>query len=298
MTKTSSPSDVRTGHDTIISVRNLRKTFTNAAGIDVTVLDSVSFDVFRGETLVIMGGSGCGKSTLLNCLIGEYEFDLGEIHFQTKDLSAPKNLTTMSSDEKNALRKRFGILFQSGALFNSLTVGENIALPLSEHSNVAPEVIDMIVALKLQLVHMLPHRDKMPSQLSGGQKKRAGLARATAMDPEILFYDEPSAGLDPVTSTAIDELMMDLSKKLAVTSIVVTHEMDSAFRIADRMVMLEKGRVLKIGQRQEYEVLRDADPDSLTRYEDQLMNQFLNGYNKGPLTNADGLSEFEKLITG
>ncbi len=298
MTQTPTSSNAHPDQHTIISLRDVRKTFTNAAGDDVTVLDSVSFDVIRGETLVIMGGSGCGKSTLLNCLIGEYELDGGEILFHTKDLSSPKNMATMSPDEKNALRKRFGILFQSGALFNSLTVSENVALPLSEHSNVKPEVIDMIVALKLQLVRMLPHRDKMPSQLSGGQKKRAGLARATALDPEILFYDEPSAGLDPVTSTAIDELMMDLSKKLSVTSIVVTHEMESAFRIADRMVMLEKGRVLHIGARQEFEKLRDANPASLTRVEDQLMNQFLNGYNEGPLTNAEGLSEFEKLITG
>jgi len=158
-------------------------------------------------------------------------------------------------------------------------------------------VIDIVVTLKLQQVKMLPHRDKMPAQLSGGQKKRAGLARATALDPEILFYDEPSAGLDPVTSTAIDELMMDLSKKLRVTSIVVTHEMDSAFRIADRMVMLEKGKVLKIGTRQEFEKLRDADASELASEDERLMNQFLNGLATGPLTDAEGLSEFEKLIT-
>ena len=146
---------------------------------------------------------------------------------------------------------------------------------------VDPTVIDIVVTLKLQQVKMLPHRDKMPAQLSGGQKKRAGLARATALDPEILFYDEPSAGLDPVTSTAIDELMMDLSKKLRVTSIVVTHEMDSAFRIADRMVMLERGKVLKIGTRQEFEKLRDADASELASDDERLMNQFLNGLARG-----------------
>ena len=143
---------------------------------------------------------------------------------------------------------------------------------------------------------MLAHRAKMPAQLSGGQKKRAGLARATALDPEILFYDEPSAGLDPVTSAAIDELMSDLSRKLQVTSVVVTHEMDSAFRIADRMVMLDKGRVLKIGPRSEYEAIRDSDPATLTTREDRLMHQFLNGTSDGPFTDAEGMTEFEKLI--
>jgi phospholipid/cholesterol/gamma-HCH transport system ATP-binding protein len=143
---------------------------------------------------------------------------------------------------------------------------------------------------------MLEHRDKMPSQLSGGQKKRAALARATALDPEILFYDEPSAGLDPVTSAAIDELMMNMSKMMSVTSVVVTHEMDSAFRIADRMVMLDRGRVLKIGPRSEFQALRDADAGSLSTNDERLMNQFLNGASEGPLTDAVGMSEFEKLI--
>ncbi|HRX85141.1 MAG TPA: ATP-binding cassette domain-containing protein, partial [Phycisphaerae bacterium] len=154
------------------------------------------------------------------------------------------------------------------------------------------------VTLKLQQVKMLPHRDKMPAQLSGGQKKRAGLARATALDPEILFYDEPSAGLDPVTSTAIDDLIIDLSHKLQVTSVVVTHEMDSAFRIADRMVMLDKGRVLRVGTRADFELLRDADAADLRDPAERLINQFLNGYGEGPLTDAEGMSEFEKLIIG
>ncbi len=286
-----------TDQDIIISVRDLRKSFTNSAGEAVTVLDSVSFDVRRGETLVIMGGSGCGKSTLLNCLIGEYELDAGRIAYKTREMDSAADIADMDDAQFNAIRRRFGILFQSGALFSSMTVGENVALPLEEHSSVDPAVIDIVVTLKLQQVKMLPHRDKMPAQLSGGQKKRAALARATALDPEILFYDEPSAGLDPVTSTAIDELIIDLSKKLRVTSIVVTHEMDSAFRIADRMVMLENGRVLKIGKREEFEKLRQAKPDALADEGERLMNQFLNGYGKGPLTDAEGLTEFEKLIT-
>jgi len=281
---------------TVIAIRNLRKTFESAGGEDVVVLDDVTFDVFHGETVVIMGGSGCGKSTLLNCLIGEYDVSSGHILYQTKEMPEPQDIVAMDEVAFNEIRKRFGILFQSGALFNSLSLAENIALPLREHSYVDPSIIDIIVTLKLQQVHMLPHRDKMPSMLSGGQKKRAGLARATALDPEILFYDEPSAGLDPVTSAAIDVLIRDLSKKLQVTSVVVTHEMDSAFRIADRMVMLDQGRVLKIGPRSDFEQLRDTPMDRLQSREDRLMNQFLNGLTAGPLTDADGLSEFEKLL--
>ncbi len=282
--------------DIVISIRNLRKTFRSSEGAVQTVLDKVTFDVHRGETLVIMGGSGCGKSTLLNCLIGEYTVDDGEIRFHTKELTEPVNIVGLDERRMNEIRKRFGILFQSGALFNSMTLAENVALPLSEHSIVDPSIIDIVVTLKLQQVHMLPHRDKLPAQLSGGQKKRGGLARATVLDPEILFYDEPSAGLDPVTSAAIDELMMDLSKKLSVTSVVVTHEMDSAFRIADRMVMLDRGRVLKIGPRAEFEALRDMPMDQLSTREEKLMNQFLNGHTSGPLTDAEGMSEYEKLL--
>jgi phospholipid/cholesterol/gamma-HCH transport system ATP-binding protein len=291
------PTDEQTERpDVVISVRHVAKSFSDDEGNAQIVLNDVTFDVYRGETLVVMGGSGCGKSTLLNCLIAEYMPDEGQILYKTSGMDAPVDITQLDEAGMNDIRRKFGILFQSGALFNSMTVAENIALPLREHSYVDPSVIDIVVTLKLQQVRMLEHRDKMPSQLSGGQKKRAGLARATALDPEILFYDEPSAGLDPVTSAAIDDLMMNLSKMLQVTSVVVTHEMDSAFRIADRMVMLDRGRALKVGPRSEFEALRDADPATLTGREDRLMNQFLNGYSEGPLTDAAGLSEFEKLI--
>lgn len=282
--------------DYVISVQNLRKTFRSAAGTTQVVLDDVTFDIRPGETLVVMGGSGCGKSTLLNCLIGELPVDGGRILYRTRDMAEPRNIVGMDERAFNEIRKKFGILFQSGALFNSMTLAENVALPLREHSIVDPSIIDIVVTLKLQQVHMLPHRDKMPSMLSGGQKKRAGLARATVLDPEILFYDEPSAGLDPVTSAAIDELMIDLSKKLNVTSVVVTHEMDSAFRIADRMVMLERGRVLKIGAREEFDQLRRTPAEQLSTDAERLMNQFLNGYTAGPLTDAEGMSEYEKLL--
>ncbi len=283
--------------DVILSVRDVVVRFDTADGGEVTVLNGVTFDVIRGETVVIMGGSGCGKSTLLNCLIGEIEPAEGAIVYKLPELG-DVDLATADEDRKNALRKRFGILFQSGALFSSMSVAENVALPLREHSHVQDDIIDIVVTMKLQQVHMLPHRDKRPSQLSGGQKKRAGLARATALDPEILFYDEPSAGLDPVTSTAIDELMMDLSKKLQVTSVVVTHEMDSAFRIADRMVMLQKGRILRIGTRGEFEALRETDADKLANDDERLIRQFLRGDGTGPLTDSEGMSEYEKLLVG
>lgn len=282
--------------EVVISVRDLVKRFRSSAGTWVTVLDGVSFDVYRGETVVLMGGSGCGKSTVLNCLIGELVPEGGQILLKTREMAEPADIVGMEEDRLNAIRRRFGILFQSGALFNSMTVAENVSLPLIEHSDVDSSIVDIVVTLKLEQVKMLEHRSKMPAQLSGGQKKRAGLARATALDPEILFYDEPSAGLDPVTSAAIDELMMDLSKKLNVTSVVVTHEMDSAFRIADRMVMLHKGRILRVGSREEFEQLRDTPADQLSTAQDKLMNQFLNGFTEGPLTDAEGTSEFEKLI--
>ncbi len=282
--------------DIVISVRGLKKSFVNAEGERSVVLDSITFDVHKGETIVIMGGSGCGKSTLLNCMIGELPIDRGSVQYRISTINDPVDICQVPNDTLDAVRKRFGILFQSGALFNSMTLAENVALPLREHSRLDERIIDIMVALKLQQVKMLPHRDKFPSQLSGGQKKRGGLARAIALDPEMLFYDEPSAGLDPVTSTAIDQLIMDLSDKLNVTSVVVTHEMDSAFRIADRMILLDKGMVLKMGNRASFEALRDADPNSLTNPSDRLMNQFLNGFGEGPLTDAEGISEFERLI--
>jgi len=278
--------------DAVIEVSSLAKFFPGSGPVPLRVLDGVNLHVQAGETLVIMGGSGCGKSTLLNCMIGEYIPDEGHIKIFGKDITA------MGEFELNEVRKKFGILFQSGALFNSMTVGENVALPLLEHSDVDPSVIDIVVTIKLEQVKMLAHRHKMPSQLSGGQKKRAGLARAIALDPQILFYDEPSAGLDPVTVAAIDDLIISLSKKLGVTSVVVTHDMPSAFRIADRMVMLHAGRVLRIGPRHEFEILRDTPTEQLASAEERLIRQFLLGEGKGPLTDSEGLSEYEKMMKG
>jgi len=277
--------------DPIIEVVNLSKWFRDREGRRIRVLDGINLAVYPGETMVIMGGSGCGKSTLLNCLIGEYTPDEGEIRLFGKDI------TRMDEFEFNQVRRDFGILFQSGALFNSMTVAENVALPLLEHSDVDPRVIDIIVTMKLEQVKMLPHRDKMPAQLSGGQKKRAGLARATALDPKILFYDEPSAGLDPVTSASIDELILGLTKKLGVTSVVVTHDMASAFRIADRMAMLHQGRVLRVAPREDFDRLRRTPADAVREDTERLIRQFVLGEGEGPLTDVEGMSEYEKLIS-
>ena len=267
---------------TVIEVRNLAKSFG-----DHRVLDDVNLDIYRSEIMVIMGGSGCGKSTLLGHLIGSQIPDAGTVKLFDKDLKK------LSKKQLNEVRKRFGILFQSGALFNSLTVGENVALLLQEHTNLDESTIEIMVKIKLELVGLRPHADKMPAQISGGMKKRAGLARAIAMDPQILFYDEPSAGLDPVTSAQIDQLIIDLTRKLNVTSVVVTHEMDSAFAIADRMCMLDKGKVLKIGPREQFEALRDGDPSDLESEEDRLISQFLRGDPVGPLTDRNVSSDYE-----
>jgi phospholipid/cholesterol/gamma-HCH transport system ATP-binding protein len=253
-----------------------------------TVLDGVNLDVRAGETLVIIGGSGCGKSTLLRCMIGSVWPDAGRVELFGQDIAA------LSEREMDALRKRMGVLFQSGALFNSMTVGQNVALPLKEHTSLDDATIDIMVSIKLELVGLRKAVDKMPAELSGGMKKRAGLARAIALDPEILFYDEPSAGLDPVTSAEIDRLIMDLAGKVGVTSVVVTHEMDSAFRIADRMAMMDCGRMLKIGPRAEFEAIRGG-PQTGDETHD-LIRQFLRGESDGPITKRRHETDFGEDI--
>ncbi len=259
------------GGEPVVRVVDLVKRFEGRA-----VLDGVNLEVHPGETLVVMGGSGCGKSTLLRHMIGSLRPEEGYVEL------FGRNLNDLDEAEMNRLRLRFGILFQSGALFNSMTVGENVALPLREHTDLDEQTIDIMVRIKLEQVGLRQAVDLMPAEISGGMKKRAGLARAIALDPEILFYDEPSAGLDPVTSAEIDQLIMDLSGKLGVTSVVVTHEMDSAFRVADRMAMLDRGKMLKVGARAEFEALRDGPPTG--REDLDLIRQFLRGDSDGPLT--------------
>ena len=255
----------------VISLNNVAKAFDGRP-----VLQGVTFDVMRGQTIVIMGGSGSGKSTTLRMIIGSIVPDSGSIKLWGEEICG------LPEPRFNAVRKKFGILFQSGALFNSMTIAENVALPLAEHTELDTSTIDIMVKIKLELVGLREHSDKYPAQISGGMKKRAGLARALALDPQILFYDEPSAGLDPVTSAEIDQLMVDLSQKLHVTSVVVTHEMDSAFTIADRMVMLDHGKIIADQPRSWYEELRDTnDPRSETEL---LIRQFLRGDAEGPIT--------------
>jgi len=267
----------------VIRVADLVKRFG-----DKTVLNGVSLDVQPGETMVIMGGSGCGKSTLLRHMIGSLVPDEGRVELFGEDLAQ------LDEDGLDRMRRRFGVLFQSGALLNSMTVGENVALPLREHSDLDEKTIEIMVQIKLEQVGMRTAIHRMPAQISGGMKKRAGLARAIALDPDILFYDEPSAGLDPVTSAEIDQLMLGLTKRLGITSVVVTHEMDSAFTIADRMAMLDKGRVLKVASRQEFEAIRDGE----TTGEDaaDLIRQFLRGESEGPITRRRLASGFAEEI--
>jgi phospholipid/cholesterol/gamma-HCH transport system ATP-binding protein len=253
--------------DVAIQVQNVSMSFG-----EQKVLDGIALDVRQGETLVILGGSGSGKSTLLRLMIGNAKPVSGDILIGHVGKSG-RNLCDMSPQELDDYRRSIGVLFQSGALFNSLSVGDNVALPLREHTDLPEHTIGIMVKIKLELVGLRQHADKMPSQLSGGMKKRAGLARALALDPKILFYDEPSAGLDPVTSAEIDQLIINLNKQLGVTSVVVTHEMDSAFRIADRMVLLDRGRFVVSGT-----------PDEMKNSVDPLVRQFVHGLTEGPLT--------------
>lgn len=260
----------------VIQVRDVTKIYDGRK-----VLDGICLDVRQGETLVILGGSGSGKSTLLRLMIGNISYDGGDI------VGFGKSLAAMTPGELKEYRKSIGVLFQSGALFNSMSVAENVALPLREHTDLPDETIDIIVKIKLEQVGLREHAEKMPSGLSGGMKKRAGLARSMALDPRILFYDEPSAGLDPVTSTQIDYLIMDLNKKLGITSVVVTHEMDSAFRIADRMVLLDRGKFVVSGT-----------PEELKNSDNALVRQFIFGLRDGPLTERRRTGGYEDDLLG
>jgi phospholipid/cholesterol/gamma-HCH transport system ATP-binding protein len=246
-----------------------------------TVLDGINLEVRRGETMVIMGGSGCGKTTLLRHIIGSAVPERGTVKLMGTDIH------TCGEEELNGIRRRFGILFQSGALYNSMTVFDNVALPLREHTDLDEDVVEITVKIKLELVGLRGFDELMPAQLSGGMKKRVGLARAIALDPEILFYDEPTAGLDPIVAGVIDKLIMDLSRKLGVTSVVVTHHMESAFRIADRMCMLHDARVVALGTPSE--IRASADP---------IVQQFIYGRPDGPIPLRRSRSDYAADLLG
>jgi len=215
--------------DKIINV----KEFTAAYG-DNIIIDNISFDVQKGEKFVILGGSGCGKTTLLKHMIGLYRPAHGSILIEGDDIAKAEGL------ERIGILKNIGVAYQSGALFGSMTVLENVMLPLEQYTNLKKDSIDLIARMKLNLVGLTGSEEKSPSELSGGMIKRAALARAMALDPDILFLDEPSAGLDPITSAELDQLINQLAKSLGVTFVIVTHELNSIYNIADRVIMLDK----------------------------------------------------------
>jgi len=220
----------------IIDVRGLNSCYGGRQ-----VLFDINFSIPRNQVMVIMGMSGCGKTTLLRHLIGLKPTSPGQILIEGEDLGM------FGEAKMHAYRRRIGVLFQSGALFNSMTVTENIAVALKVHTRLADETIRIMALIKLHMVGLSDFCDYMPSQLSGGMRKRAGLARALAMDPEILFVDEPSSGLDPITAAGLDRLILELRETFGMTIIVVTHELESAFQIADQMIVLDQGRILIAG---------------------------------------------------
>jgi phospholipid/cholesterol/gamma-HCH transport system ATP-binding protein len=222
---------------------------------DNTILDDVSLEVRRGERFVIVGGSGCGKTTLLRHMIGLRQPAAGRVIVDGEDI------TRADEDQLRRVQRRVGVLFQSGALFGSLTLGENIALLLEEYTDLPPETIKLLVRIKLDMVKLGGFEHFMISELSGGMKKRAALARAVVLDPSILFFDEPSAGLDPVTSAELDELIVQMNRSLGTTMVVVSHELPSIFTIADRVIMLDGDckRIIAEGRAQELHD-HNADP--------------------------------------
>jgi phospholipid/cholesterol/gamma-HCH transport system ATP-binding protein len=221
---------------------------------DREILHGVDMDVRQGEIMVIMGGSGSGKTTLLRHLLGLEKATSGSIQLLGREL------TELDESELYDVSKKIGVAFQSGALFSSMSVGENVMLPLVEHTRLDRGTIEIMMRMKLEIVKLAGFEDLMPSELSGGMVKRAAFARAVVMDPTILFADEPSAGLDPVVSRSLDELILNLRDALGMTIVVVTHELESAFNIADRITMLDQGNILTIGTVEE---LRNSENERI-----------------------------------
>ncbi|MBF0502597.1 MAG: ABC transporter ATP-binding protein [Candidatus Riflebacteria bacterium] len=231
------------------------------------VLKGINLKIYDGETLVIVGPSGCGKSVLLKHIIGLLKPEEGQVLIDGEDI------TRFSQKKLDALRMRMGMLFQSAALFDSLTVEENVGFGLRKHTDLSALAIHHIVSEKLEWVGLPGSNNLMPSELSGGMRKRVGLARAIAMEPEIILYDEPTTGLDPIMTSAIDELHVSLKKRLGVTSIVVTHDLASAYRICDRIALHYGGQIVAIGTKEE--IINSPNP---------LVQQFIKGEAKGPMT--------------
>ena len=225
-----------TAKDLVIEVKNLVTYYGTRK-----ILDGVDFDVRAGEIMVVMGGSGSGKSTLMRHLLSLERASSGSIRVLGKDISA------LNTVERGELYRELGVAFQTGALFSSMTVGENIMLPLADHTKLDRQTMEIMMRMKLEVVDLAGFEDLMPAELSGGMVKRAALARAVVMDPKILFCDEPSAGLDPVVSASIDDLLLRLRDAMKMSIIVITHELESAFKIADRITILDNGKVLMVG---------------------------------------------------
>ena len=237
----------------MISIRNITKNFGGK-----NVLNGLNLEIPRGETLVIMGQSGSGKSVLLKIMTGLMAADSGEIWFDGIEISSLKG------KKINNLRRKIGMLFQSAALFDSMTVAENVAFMLDQHTDLNKREMRKVVDEKLSLVDLEGTQHLRPAELSGGMRKRVGLARALAFDPEVILYDEPTTGLDPVTCTEINQLIKDLHKRLQVTSVVVTHDMHSAFSVATRMAMIHEGKQIAYGK-----------PDEIINIDDPILQQFI-----------------------
>jgi phospholipid/cholesterol/gamma-HCH transport system ATP-binding protein len=269
----SNPSATEAFTGPTISVRDLRVNYGERE-----ILHGISFDVEAGETLVILGGSGSGKSTLLRTLAGLEQPSGGQVRIQGL------NFPALSERERDELRLKMGMSFQNGALFGSMTVGENVALPLRENTALDESTIEIMVRLKLDQVGLSGFENYAPSQLSGGMKKRAAIARALAMDPEILFFDEPSAGLDPIIAAGIDQLILKLKEAFRITILVVTHELASAFLIADRMILIDKGNIVANGT-----------PQELRASQHPRVRQFLDRVPEAELT---GEIDYLQMLTG
>ncbi len=246
----------------MIEIRDLHKRFG-----PLTVLDGIDLDIRKGECIVVLGRSGTGKSVLLKHIIGLMKPDRGTVSVDGQEV------TQLKYNDLAELRKKFGMLFQGAALFDSMTVGENVGLALREHTKKTQAEIAAIVAEKLEMVGLSGAETKKPSDLSGGMRKRVGLARAIAMEPEYILYDEPTTGLDPVTAQQINELIREMQQQLQVTSIVVTHDLASAYFVGDRLTLLHDGKIYF-----------DGTPEEIQKSEDPVVRQFITASADGPLT--------------